>query len=148
MPGIDYHDFGGRSRSREVLDLIGFQATWRHGYQLRGLCPIPSCRSTSGRSFSVHLTRQVYHCFACQSRGNGLDLWAAVRGLSLHHAAVDLCRILNLEPPLQPTSNHIPLSRCRPRSVPFCALIAQPLSGPHLAAKLAPAPAATDKSSH
>jgi len=101
---------------REVLDLIGFQTTWRHDSQLRGPCPIPGCRSTSSRSFSVHLTRQVYHCFACQSHGNSLDLWIAVRGLSLHHAALDLCHTLNLETPLQPTSHLIPLRR-RPHSV-------------------------------
>jgi DNA primase len=116
MPGIDYHELRRQITMREVLDLIGFQTSWRHGSQLRGPCPIPDCRSTSGRSFSVHLTRQVYHCFACQSHGNSLDLWVAVRGLSLHHAALDLCRILNLEPPLLPTSHLISLQR-RPRSV-------------------------------
>jgi DNA primase len=116
MPGIDYHELRRQITMREVLDLIGFQATWRHGPQLRGPCPIPGCRSTSGRSFSVHLTRQVYHCFACQSHGNSLDLWVAVRGLSLHHAALDLCQILNLEPTLQPASHPLPLPR-RPRSV-------------------------------
>ena len=63
---------------------------------------IPDCRCTSGRPFSVHLDRQVYHCFACHSHGNALDLWAAVRGLSLHDAASDLCHALNLDPPWLP----------------------------------------------
>ena len=117
MPGIDYHQLRSQISMREVLDRIGFQPTWQHNPQLRGRCPIPGCRGPSGRSFSVHLTRQVYHCFACHSHGNALDLWAAVRGLSLHPAAVELCRVLNLAPPWLPVSpsNSIPRP---PRAVP------------------------------
>ena len=93
MPGIDYPELRRQITMREVLDLIGFQPTSHRGPQLRGPCLIPSCPSTSDRSFSVHLTRQVYHCFACRSRGNALDLWAAVRGLPTYQAAVDLWHV-------------------------------------------------------
>ncbi len=120
MPGIDYRELRRQITMREVLDLIGFQATSRHGPQLRGLCPIPACRCTSGRPFSVHLDRQVYHCFACHSHGNALDLWAAVRGLSLHDAASDLCHALNLDLPRLAPSHLIPVLR-RPRPVASCA---------------------------
>lgn len=92
MPGIDYHQLRQQVSMREVLDLIGFHPSWRRGPQLRGRCPIPDCSSTLRRTFSVHLVRQVYHCFACRSHGNSLDLWAAVRRLPLHEAALDLCR--------------------------------------------------------
>jgi DNA primase len=111
MPGIDYHQLRQQITMREVLDLIGFQPTSRHGPQLRGPCPIPGCSSASDRSFSVHLARQVYHCFACRSRGNALGLWAAVRDLSLHQAALDLCHVTNLDPPRLPTSHLIPTLR-------------------------------------
>ena len=111
MPGIDYRQLRQQITMREVLDLIGFQPTWRRGPQLRGACPIPGCSSASDRSFSVHLARQVYHCFACRSRGNALDLWAAVRGLSIHQAAVDLCRVTNLDPPWLSASHLIPTLR-------------------------------------
>ena len=120
MPGIDYHQLRQQIRMRQVLDLIGFQATWRRGPQLRGRCPIPGCRSTSGRSFSVHLTRQVYHCFACRSCGNVLDLWAAIYTLSIHQAAVDLCRVTNLDPPWLTTVSRISTA-CRLPDVPFRA---------------------------
>jgi hypothetical protein len=70
MSGIDYHQVRQQASMTQVLDLIGFQATRRHGPQLRGPCPIPDCCSSSRRAFSVHLTRQVYHCFACRSHGN------------------------------------------------------------------------------
>jgi DNA primase len=107
MPGIDYHQLRQQVSMRRVLDLIAFQPSWRRGPQLRGRCPIPDCPSTSRRTFSVHLVRQVYHCFACRSHGNILDLWAAVRNLPLHEAALDLCRTLNLVPPWLPSSKLI-----------------------------------------
>jgi DNA primase len=111
MPGIDYHQLRQQIAMCEVLDLIGFQPTSRHGPQLRGPCPIPACNSASDRSFSVHLTRQVYHCFACRSRGNPLDLWAAVRGLPIYQAALDLCHVTHLDPPRLLASRLIP-TRC------------------------------------
>jgi DNA primase len=120
MPGIDYQRLRQHITMRQVLDLIGFQATWRRAAQLRGRCPLPACRSASGRSFSVHLTRQVYHCFACRSGGNALDLWAAVHSLSIHQAALDLCRLTNLDPPWLTTVSRIAIPR-RPPQVPFPA---------------------------
>jgi DNA primase len=115
MPGIDYQQLRRTIPMRQVLDLIGFQASWRQGPQFRGRCPIPGCCSASGRSFSVHLTRQIYHCFACRSWGNALDLWAAVQRLSLHQAALDLCRVTNLNPPWLTAVGLIPLSRRHPQ---------------------------------
>ena len=120
MPGIDYHQVRLQVSMTRVLDLIGFQATRRRGAQLRGPCPIPGCRSTSRRAFSVHLTRQIYHCFACNSHGNPLDLWAAVRRLPLHAAAIDLCRIAGLPLPWLPPSSTISTA-IRPQPVPFRA---------------------------
>ena len=111
MPGIDYRQLRQQITMREILDLIGFQPTSRHGSQLRGPCPIPGCSSASDRSFSVHLARQVYHCFACRSRGNPLDLWAAVRGLPIHQAAMDLCHVTNLDPPRLAASHLSPMLR-------------------------------------
>ena len=99
MSGIDYRELRRQITMREVLDLIGFRPASRHGDQLRGPCPIPNCRRTSDRSFSVHLTRHVYRCFACHSHGNALDLWTVMHGLSLHDAASDLCHALNLHLP-------------------------------------------------
>ena len=120
MPGIDYQRLRQHITIRRVLDLIGFQATSRQGPQLRGTCPVPNCCSTSDRSFSVHLTRQVYHCFACRSGGNALDLWADVHGLSIHQAAVDLCRAANLDLPWLTASSTLS-TRCQLRDVPFRA---------------------------
>jgi DNA primase len=112
MPGIDYYRLRQQITMRQVLDLIGFQAAWRRGSQHRGRCPIPGCHSS--RSFSVHLGRQCYHCFGCHSHGNSLDLWAAVRRLPLHQAALDLCQHVHLPLP-RLVSSLPPMSRqsCR-----------------------------------
>jgi len=110
MPGIDYPQLRRQITMRDILDRIGFEPTWRHGPQLRGACPIPGCCSMSGRSFSVHIVRQFYRCFACGKQGNALDLWAAIRGLSLYHAALDLCRVMNLDPPWLSTSHRSRIS--------------------------------------
>ena len=112
MPGIDYRELRRRVHMARVLRLVGFQMTWRAGPQLRGHCPIPGCHGASRRSFSVHLAREVYQCFACGAHGNVLDLWAAVHGLPLHRAAVELCGAVGLAPPLlraRRTSPPVPL---------------------------------------
>jgi DNA primase len=114
MPSIDYRRLRQRVSMTKVLELIGFRATWRRGPQLRGPCPIPYCPSASGRHFSVHLARQVYHCFACNGHGNALDLWAAVQRLPLHQAAITLCHAANLAPPQLSTPRHL-------RHIPFRA---------------------------
>jgi len=106
MPGINYQQLRRQVSMTQVLELIGFRVTWRRGPQLRGSCPIPGCSSTSHRTFSVHLARQAYHCFACGSHGNALDLWAAVQRLPLHRAAVDLCQAANIVPP-RLSSSHL-----------------------------------------
>lgn len=120
MPGIDYYRLRQQITMREVSELIGFRATRRRGPQLRGPCPVPGCRGTSDRSFSVHLARHTYHCFACHSHGNTLDLWATVRGLSLHRAALELCQLLNLDPPWKPTA-HLTQPTRQSSQVPFRA---------------------------
>lgn len=105
MSGVDYHQLRQQVSMTRVLGLVGFRAARRHGPQLRGRCPI--CRSPS--TFSVHVGRHSYRCFACRSHGNALDLWAAVRDQSLHQAAVDLCRTIGLVLPARPAPSARPL---------------------------------------
>jgi DNA primase len=117
MPGIDYRRLRQQVSMAQVLDLLGFQATRRQGDQLRGACPIPGCSSRSGYSFSVHLTRQVYRCFACRSHGNPLDLWAAVHRLPFHAAALNLCQTISLIPPWL-TDGHLRSKPNQSRHIP------------------------------
>lgn len=60
----------------------------RRGDQLQGCCPIHHGRRED--SFRAHLTRNVFHCFACQARGDVLDFVAAMERCSIREAALRL----------------------------------------------------------
>jgi DNA primase len=108
MPGIDYRELRRRISIAQVLQLLGFEAIKVRGPQLRGYCPVHRnsgvihSKRRDRRPFSVNLDKHVYRCFECGSKGNALSLWASARKLSLHHAAIDLCRILGITLPLLP----------------------------------------------
>ena len=75
------------------------------GAQKRCACPIhrPDSR---GRTFSVNLDDNVFHCFGvnCQKKGDVIDLWAALHHQDLRQAALDLVHTFALEPaPTQST---------------------------------------------
>src|SRR5713226_5413599 len=73
------------------------------GAQRRCACPIHR-GDGRGRTFSVSLEEDVFQCFAkeCGAKGDVIDLWAAVRQLSLREAALDLVRTFDLEPVPRP----------------------------------------------
>ena len=64
----------------------------RHRDQLQGCCPIH--RGRRGDSFRVHLTKNIFQCFACQAHGNVLDFVAAMEQCSLREAALRLQQML------------------------------------------------------
>jgi DNA primase len=99
MPAIDYREARARLRLAAVLELLGYEPRWRQGEQIRGPCPLHGSRSPSSRVFAAHLGKNVYHCFRCGAGGNALDLWAAVRHLTLHAAVLDLCQRLGQPAP-------------------------------------------------
>lgn len=99
MPGIRFPEVRARVTMAEVLDLVGFVPTETSGAQVRGPCPIHRSDRPSSRSFSASLRHHVYRCFTCGSSGNHLDLYAAVTGLGLFEAAIDLCARLQREIP-------------------------------------------------
>jgi transposase len=74
------------------------------GPQRRGPCPIHDREERRHRSFSVHLDKGVFQCFhkSCRAKGNVLDLWSAVQGLSLYEAAQDLAQTLGIDLPRLP----------------------------------------------
>ena len=83
-----------------VLDQLGLTARLRgSGVQRRCACPIHR-GDARGRTFSVNLEENVFQCFdaRCASKGDVIDLWASLHGLSLRDAALDLVRTFGLEP--------------------------------------------------
>jgi DNA primase len=99
MPGVDFERLRDEITMQEVLWLLGFQPVSRRGDQLRGPCPVHKSMAPRGRTFSVNLRNRRYYCHKCRSRGNQLDLWAAIRKLPIYEAALDLCRALGHDVP-------------------------------------------------
>lgn len=97
---IDFSHLKRQLPIRRVLDHLGLSARLKGtGAQRRCTCPIHR-GDARGRTFSVNLDANVYQCFdtSCGSKGDVIDLWAAVRGLSLRTAAIDLVETFGLEP--------------------------------------------------
>ena len=75
----------------------------KNRYQLEGCCPIH--RGKRPDSFRVSLTRNVFHCFACQASGDVLDFVAAMEHCSIREAALRLDRWFRTGSPDQ---SHLP----------------------------------------
>ena len=82
-----------------VLDQLGLTPRLKGGLQRRGPCPIHR-GDGRGRTFSVNLQENVFQCFdaQCAKKGDVIDLWASVKGMSLRDAALDLINTFGLEP--------------------------------------------------
>jgi len=99
MPGVDFHKLRTEITMEQVLEQLGFEPTGRSGNQWHGPCPVHRSGSTSSRTFSVNLDTRRYYCHKCHSRGNPIELWAAVGQLPFYDAAIDLCRALGRDVP-------------------------------------------------
>jgi hypothetical protein len=97
---IDFAQIKRQLPLTQVLDQLGLSARLRgRGPQKR--CPCPIHRGDArGRTFSVNLSAGVFYCHdrTCGKKGDVIDLWASVHGMSLREAALDLVRTFHLEP--------------------------------------------------
>jgi transposase len=97
---IDFAHLKRQLSMERVLDQLGLSSRLRgSGAQRRCACPIHR-GDGRGRTFSVNLTDNVFHCFdsRCAKQGDVIDLWAAMHRLDARAAAVDLVRTFSLEP--------------------------------------------------
>jgi transposase len=97
---VDFAHLKKQLPIERVLDHLGLTSRLRgQGPQRRGPCPIHR-GDGRGRTFGVHLADNVFQCFdkACAKKGDVIDLWASVNGMSLRDAALDLVGTFNLEP--------------------------------------------------
>ena len=99
MPGVDFNVLREEISMEDVFNQLEFEPTTRTGTQLHGPCPVHGSTSPKSRSFSVNLEQGRYYCHKCESKGNQLELWAAVHKLPFYDAAIDLCRALGREVP-------------------------------------------------
>jgi transposase len=96
---LDFAHLKSQLPLAKVLDQLGISARLRGGgAQRRCACPIHR-GDGRGRTFSVNLSENVFCCFdaRCGKQGDVIDLWAAVRQMSLREAALDLARTFGLE---------------------------------------------------
>jgi hypothetical protein len=83
-----------------VLDHLGLTSRLKGpGVQKRCACPIHR-GDGRGRTFGVNLETNVYQCFdaKCASKGDVIDLWAALHQRDVRSAALDLVHVFGLEP--------------------------------------------------
>ena len=99
MPGVDFNLLRNEITMEQVLGQLGFQPTSRVGQQMHGPCPVHGSTSTHSKTFSVNLGSGRYYCHKCHTKGNQLELWAAVDNLTIYDAAIDLCRTLGPDVP-------------------------------------------------
>jgi transposase len=99
-PWLDFEHLKAQLPLTRVLEHLGLWDRLRGmDRQRKGPCPVHAPDGT-GKTFSVQLDKNVFHCFDphCGIKGDVIDLWAVVKGLNLREAALDLVRTFNLEP--------------------------------------------------
>jgi transposase len=97
---IDFAHLKRQLSLARILDHLGLSARLKGaGAQRRCSCPIHR-GDGRGRTFSANLDANVYQCFhaSCGSKGDVIDLWAAIHRLSLRAAAIDLVQTFGVEP--------------------------------------------------
>src|SRR5262249_26818147 len=97
---LDFAQLRQQLPLERVLEYLGITKTLRgRTAQRHGPCPVHAVDG-EGRTFSVHLGKNVFQCFdpSCGIKGDVIDLWAAVKKLPLRNAALDLVRTFGLEP--------------------------------------------------
>ena len=99
VPGIDFKQIRRVVRIKQILDRLDFKMTSRSRSVVRGLCPIHGSTNPKSRSFAADLARDCYCCHSCGANGNQLDLWMAVKEMTIYDAAIDLCETMGIEPP-------------------------------------------------
>jgi transposase len=96
---LDFSHIKKQLSIQRVLEHLGIAAKLRGpGAQKRCACPIHRADGR-GRTFSVNLAQNVFHCFeaSCQKKGDVIDLWAALHAMDLRAAALDLVQTFDLE---------------------------------------------------
>ncbi len=97
---VDFAHVKTQLSMTRVFEHLGLASKLRGpGTQKRCACPL-HCADGRGRTFSVNVEKNVFHCFdaQCQKKGDVIDLWAELHHLELRQAALDLVQTFDLEP--------------------------------------------------
>ncbi len=96
---IDFAYLRSQISMEQMLRHLGYFGRLRGSdNQRRGPCPVHGARRDRGRSFSVHLGKNVFQCFhpPCGVAGNVLDLWCAIHQLTPYEGAIHLAKAFDL----------------------------------------------------
>jgi transposase len=97
---IDFPYLRSQITLERVLRHLGYFDRLRgRGPQRRGPCPVHGAKRDRGRTFSVHLGKNVHQCFhpPCGASGNVLDLWCQIHQLTTHEGAIHLAETFDLD---------------------------------------------------
>ena len=97
---IDFAYVRSQITMERVLRHLGYFDRLRGSRsQYRGPCPVHGTKRARGRTFSVHLGKDVFQCFhpPCGAAGNVLDLWCAIHHLTPYEGARHLAQTFDLE---------------------------------------------------
>src|SRR5262249_3292340 len=96
---LDFAHIKAQLSMERVLGHLGVARRLQgSGPQRRCACPIHR-GDGRGRTFSVNLKENVFHCFdsRCGKQGDVIDLWAALHHFEVRAAAIDLVNTFGLE---------------------------------------------------
>ena len=97
---VDFPHLRSQITLERVLRHLGYFDRLRgRGPQRRGPCPVHGSKRSRGRTFSVHLDKNVFQCFhpPCGASGNALDLWCQIHQLTPYEGAVHLAETFDLK---------------------------------------------------
>src|SRR5690348_17121032 len=92
---LDFTALRRRARFGTVLDHYGLKPTGT-GVQRFILCPF---HQETTASCSIHLAKQIFHCFGCDAKGTIIDFVAMMERINLQAAAITLSAICEIEKP-------------------------------------------------
>jgi transposase len=111
-PWVDFDHIKAQLPLARVLEHLQLLSYLRgSGAQRKGPCPLHDHGAAGpkrGRTFSVNLDKNVFQCFqpSCASKGDVIDLWAALHAQNLRQAALHLVQTFNLEPAPRTEKRH------------------------------------------
>jgi transposase len=98
---VDFEHVKAQLPLARVLEHLQLLDSMRgNSSQRKGPCPLHAATGPKrGQSFSANLDKNVFQCFlpSCAKKGDVIDLWAAVKGVTLRQAALELVRVFHLE---------------------------------------------------
>ena len=98
---LDFKSLRAEANFARLLDAYSIEAhpDGNRPNQLKAVCPF---HEDTNPSLKVNTDKNIFHCFACGSKGNILDFVMEMDGLAIREAATKLAEICSLDAPQTP----------------------------------------------